>query len=150
MADLGSNPAGGSVAVVVLTWNSVDTIERCLESVLGSDFYVMERLEGTVLGRDVPDGVELGPDAARRLSDRAWDTLVELHDVDVSAAPALASLDKGDGFVHRQVPFHQRIDGALMRRGAAGRDQCDAQAHARGARLLLQLVRQALLKDDLA
>lgn len=73
------------------------------ESVLGSDFYVMERLEGTVLGRDVPDGVDLGPDAARRLCERAWDTLVELHDVDVSAVPGLAALDKGDGFVRRQV-----------------------------------------------
>ncbi len=31
------NPEIGSVAVVVLTWNSADTIERCLESVLRSD-----------------------------------------------------------------------------------------------------------------
>ncbi len=73
------------------------------ESVLGPDFYVMERLEGTVLGRDVPDGVDLGPDTARRLSEHAWDTLVELHEVDVAAVPQLAALDKGDGFVRRQV-----------------------------------------------
>lgn len=72
-------------------------------SVLGADFYVMERLEGTVLGRDLPEGVEIGPDAARRLCDTAWDTLVELHDVDVTAVPELAALDKGEGFVHRQV-----------------------------------------------
>lgn len=73
------------------------------ESVLGADFYVMERLEGTVLGRDVPEGVDLGPDEARRLSEAAWDTLVELHEVDVADVPELAALDKGAGFVRRQV-----------------------------------------------
>lgn len=73
------------------------------ETVLGTDFYVMERLEGVVLGTDVPAELELGPEAARRLCETAWDTLIELHDVDVSSAPGLAALDKGAGFVHRQV-----------------------------------------------
>ena len=73
------------------------------ETVIGAEFYVMERLEGVVLGRDVPDGVELGPDDARGLCETAWDTLVELHDVAVADVPALAALDRGDGFVHRQV-----------------------------------------------
>lgn len=73
------------------------------EAVLGSDFYVMERLEGTVLGRDVPEGTDLGPTAARRLCESAWDTFVELHDVDVTSVPGLATLDRGDGFVRRQV-----------------------------------------------
>lgn len=73
------------------------------ESVLGVDFYVMDRLEGIVLGRDVPEEVDLAPDAARRLCETAWDTLVELHDVDVTAVPGLAALDRGEGFVRRQV-----------------------------------------------
>lgn len=72
-------------------------------SVLGSDFYVMEMLEGLVVGRDLPEGVELSAEQARRLSERALETLVDLHDVDVSAVPDLAALDRGDGFVRRQV-----------------------------------------------
>ncbi|WP_435201632.1 phosphotransferase family protein [Janibacter sp. GS2] len=73
------------------------------ESVLGTDFYVMERLEGVVLGTDVPAEVELGPQTARALCETAWDTLIELHEIDVASAPGLATLDKGAGFVHRQV-----------------------------------------------
>ena len=73
------------------------------EAVLGSDFYVMERLEGVVVGKDLPAGVDLDATAARRLSERAWDALVELHEVDVAAVPELAALDRGDGFVRRQV-----------------------------------------------
>lgn len=71
-------------------------------SVIGSDFYVMERLEGIVLRRDIPR--ELRPDVAtvRRLSERAVDALVELHSVDVEAA-GLGDLDRGDGYVRRQV-----------------------------------------------
>ncbi len=73
------------------------------ESVIGSDFYVMEKLEGTILGRDLPSGVELGPAEATRLCEAALATLVELHEVDVSAVPELATLDRGDGYVRRQV-----------------------------------------------
>lgn len=78
------------------------------ESVLGADFYVMEKLEGTVLDRDVPEDLALGPDAARRLSENALSALIELHEVDVSSSPALAALDKGEGYVHRQVESWQR------------------------------------------
>ena len=37
------------------------------ESVIGSDFYVMERLDGTILRRDLPDGMTLDEDDARTL-----------------------------------------------------------------------------------
>ncbi len=73
------------------------------QTVLGADFYVMEKLEGTVLGRDVPEEVDLGPEAATRLCENALDVLVELHDVDVTRVPGLAALDRGDGYVERQV-----------------------------------------------
>lgn len=73
------------------------------ESVLGADFYVMEKLDGVVLGRDVPEDVDLDADAATRLCENAVDVLVELHDVDVDTVPELASLDRGEGFVERQV-----------------------------------------------
>ena len=37
------------------------------------------------------------------LCGRAWDVLVDLHAVDVAAIPALAALNRGEGYVARQV-----------------------------------------------
>jgi aminoglycoside phosphotransferase (APT) family kinase protein len=70
--------------------------------VIGSDFYVMERLDGTILRRDLPDGLTLSPDDARTLSRNFVDVLVELHSVDPAAA-GLDDLGKGSGYVARQV-----------------------------------------------
>lgn len=70
--------------------------------VLGADFYVMERVEGTILRGRLPKGMELSPEQARALGLRAVDSLVELHQVDVVAA-GLADLGKGLGYVGRQV-----------------------------------------------
>ncbi|MGL6236013.1 MAG: phosphotransferase family protein [Segniliparus sp.] len=72
------------------------------EAVLGSDFYVMERLRGVILRRDLPEGASLSEEQARLLSQRAVDSLVELHKVDPEAA-GLTSLGKGAGYVARQV-----------------------------------------------
>ncbi|GAA2158893.1 phosphotransferase family protein [Pedococcus bigeumensis] len=69
-------------------------------SVLGSDFYVMERLVGTVPRREMP--VELTPAQARALCESMLDVLVELHSVDPAGA-GLDTLGKGDGYVRRQV-----------------------------------------------
>ncbi len=71
------------------------------ESVIGSEFYVMERLEGTIPRRAL--GFEAAPDEVSTLCGRAWDVLVDLHAVDVSAIPSLAALNRGDGYVARQV-----------------------------------------------
>ena len=72
------------------------------DDVIGSQFYVMERLEGTILRRDVPPELGLDRDGVAALCRTAIDTLVALHDVDVEAA-GLAELDRGDGYVRRQV-----------------------------------------------
>jgi aminoglycoside phosphotransferase (APT) family kinase protein len=71
-------------------------------AVIGSDFYVMERLEGTILRRDLPDGMTLSESEARRLCTDVLDRLVELHGVDADAA-GLGDLGKGEGYVARQV-----------------------------------------------
>ncbi|HEY3530478.1 MAG TPA: phosphotransferase family protein [Nocardioides sp.] len=71
------------------------------ESVLGSDFYVMERLPGLILRRDPP--FELAPEAASRLCEDAWEALALLHEVEVSGVPELSSLGRGEGYVGRQV-----------------------------------------------
>ena len=72
------------------------------ESVIGTEFYVMERVEGVIPRRDFPPGVELDEDATRLLCTRALDVLIDLHEVDV-ATTSLAGMDKGDGYVTRQV-----------------------------------------------
>ncbi len=72
------------------------------EAVIGSDFYVMERVDGLILRRDLPEGVELDEAGARALCDVAVDTLVALHGVDHEAA-GLGELAKGWGYVERQV-----------------------------------------------
>jgi aminoglycoside phosphotransferase (APT) family kinase protein len=71
-------------------------------SVIGCDFYVMERIEGTILRSRVPPGLGLDEHAVRGLCESAIDRLVELHAIDPAAA-GLAELGKGEGYVHRQV-----------------------------------------------
>ena len=71
------------------------------ESVIGSEFYVMERLDGTILRRDLP--WPLAEEEASALCAAALDVLVDLHSVDVEASPELARLGRGDGYVARQV-----------------------------------------------
>ncbi|NUR07014.1 MAG: phosphotransferase family protein [Nocardioidaceae bacterium] len=70
--------------------------------VIGSDFYVMDRLDGTILRRDLPPGLDLDADQARTLCRSFVDVLVELHAVDPAAA-GLDELGKGSGYVARQV-----------------------------------------------
>jgi aminoglycoside phosphotransferase (APT) family kinase protein len=70
--------------------------------VLGAEFYVMERLVGTVLRGRLPEGLSLTPEQASGLGRRAFDALLELHGVDVEAA-GLGDLGKGRGYVGRQV-----------------------------------------------
>ncbi|WP_370966891.1 phosphotransferase family protein [Amycolatopsis sp. cg9] len=72
------------------------------ESVLGGDFYVMEKLEGLILRGDLPAGLELSADQARELAGKVVDRLVDLHAVDVGKA-GLADLGKGAGYVERQI-----------------------------------------------
>ncbi len=72
------------------------------DDVIGSEFYVMERVEGTILRRDVPPGLGLDRDGVNALCRTAIDTLVALHEVDL-AVSGLAPLDRGAGYVRRQV-----------------------------------------------
>ena len=71
-------------------------------SVIGSDFYVMERIEGVVPRASMPPDVETGPGPMRALSERLVDLLVQLHAVDAEAV-GLADLGRGAGYVARQV-----------------------------------------------
>jgi aminoglycoside phosphotransferase (APT) family kinase protein len=68
------------------------------QSVMGSDFYVMERVVGDIFRRDVPEGVT--PTDVSVMADSLINGLVKLHAVDASI---LAELNKGPGYVQRQV-----------------------------------------------
>ncbi|MGN6188099.1 MAG: phosphotransferase family protein [Conexibacter sp.] len=70
--------------------------------VLGSDFYVMERVEGVIPRATMPPEVGTDPALLRRLSERFVDTLVQLHAID-PAATGLDAIGRGEGYVARQV-----------------------------------------------
>ncbi len=70
--------------------------------VLGAPFYLMERVEGVILRRRPPAGVELTPAVLRGLSKAFVDTLVELHALDPAAA-GLDDLGRPEGYAERQV-----------------------------------------------
>lgn len=72
------------------------------ESVIGAPFYVMERVLGIVLRRNLPSGFSLPPDTARRLSEAFVDNLARLHSLDYNAI-GLGPLGKPHGYLERQV-----------------------------------------------
>lgn len=81
-------------------------------AVIGSEFYVMERLAGTILRGRVPRELGLDAAGARALCQSAIERLVELHAVDPVGA-GLADLDRGSGYVRRQVEgWSERYRGA--------------------------------------
>ena len=71
-------------------------------SVLGSDFYVMDRVPGTILRTNPPTQLDLSEADTRTLCLRIVDLLVELHGIDPESA-GLSELGRGSGYVARQV-----------------------------------------------
>ncbi len=69
-------------------------------SVIGSDFYVMKKIEGIILRRDLPKDLSLTFQELAFIGDLVIDGLISLHHVD--PAP-LAQLGRGPGYVGRQV-----------------------------------------------
>lgn len=72
------------------------------ESVMGCDFYVMERIVGVIPRQDFPEELLLSPQKTRELCQGFLDKLIELHKVDIKAA-GLDSLGKGEGYITRQI-----------------------------------------------
>jgi aminoglycoside phosphotransferase (APT) family kinase protein len=78
-------------------------LARCDDAeVIGQDFYVMERFDGTILRRDLPPALGLDRDGVHRLCTGFIDRLIELHNVDTTQ-PDLSALGKGEGYIARQV-----------------------------------------------
>jgi aminoglycoside phosphotransferase (APT) family kinase protein len=72
------------------------------DSVLGAPFYVMERVRGVIIRRNLPQELELAPEMARRLSESFIANLAALHKLDY-AALGLNDLGKPQGYLERQV-----------------------------------------------
>lgn len=71
-------------------------------AVLGSDFYVMERVPGVIPRATMPPQIGTDPALMRALGERFVDLLAELHAIDPAGA-GLADLGRGEGYVRRQV-----------------------------------------------
>ncbi|MFC6960889.1 phosphotransferase family protein [Halocatena marina] len=79
-----------------------ETVLACENhDVIGSDFYVMERIRGDVLRAGEPERFQ-HPDARRCIGTELIDTLAAIHTVDVEAV-GLDEFGHPPGFTHRQV-----------------------------------------------
>lgn len=72
------------------------------EAVIGTEFYVMDRLKGIIPRAHMPRELSLTPEITREICLSVVDKLVELHQVDYQQA-GLESIGKGDGYCRRQI-----------------------------------------------
>jgi aminoglycoside phosphotransferase (APT) family kinase protein len=89
---LGLAPAGVRVPKVLSVCED--------ESILGVPFYLMEELEGTVIGDEPPPAIDTPPER-RRLGEELLDGLVQLHAVDWEARGL--TVGKPTGYLERQL-----------------------------------------------
>ena len=72
------------------------------ESLIGTEFYVMEKLNGIIPRKNLPRGLELTRQQVSTLCTNALDSLIRLHQVDYKQA-GLEHLGKGAGYTQRQI-----------------------------------------------
>ena len=71
-------------------------------SLLGVPFYVMDYIDGAVVTTELPPPLDVDPAARRRLAEDLVDTLVEIHEADVSTT-GLAAFARPGNYNERQV-----------------------------------------------
>ena len=105
----GAHDMGREYRVLSQLWRAFDKAPRAVafcadETVIGAEFFLMERRDGVVVRNRVPDmfGGGEDPSANRRLSEVVVDTLAEFHSVDPRAC-GLEDLGHPEGFLERQV-----------------------------------------------
>ncbi len=82
-------------------------------SVLGAEFYVMERVDGLLLEKTIPEDWGWTPQDNEKFCRLFWEKLVELHAVDYNAA-GLGEFGRPQGYVSRQVGgWNKRFEKAL-------------------------------------
>jgi aminoglycoside phosphotransferase (APT) family kinase protein len=72
------------------------------ESVIGREFYVMEKISGIIPRANLPKELILSETEVNTLCKNVIDTLIELHKVDIQST-GLHELGKGIGYCQRQV-----------------------------------------------
>ncbi|APG65490.1 phosphotransferase [Tenacibaculum todarodis] len=72
------------------------------EAVLGSDFYIMEKVEGIILNYKEAKQRNISQAEYKMIANSWLDTLVELHNVDYKSV-GLTDLGRPEGYVERQV-----------------------------------------------
>lgn len=72
------------------------------DSVLGAEFYLMERVQGVILRNTPPKNLELTKDVIRGITEGFIDNLVDLHSLDIHKT-GLINIGKPEGYVNRQV-----------------------------------------------
>ncbi len=72
------------------------------ESVMGCPFYVMERIPGIILRKNLPKGLEFTPKQMRTLCENLLDVQYKLHAIDYKAV-GLDGFGRPEGYVKRQV-----------------------------------------------
>src|SRR5262249_837478 len=72
------------------------------QSVLGADFFIMERRRGEVVRGALPASMRSHRDVGRRIGLALVDAMAELHALDPGAA-GLGDLGKPEGFIERQL-----------------------------------------------
>jgi len=72
------------------------------ESMIGARFYVMERIKGVILRREIPEGMDFSEKVAAGLSESFIRNLADFHAIDYKAV-GLGDLGKPDGYLKRQV-----------------------------------------------
>ena len=87
--------------------HSYDKVPKALlfcedESIIGREFYVMERVEGVILRSKMPKEMHPEPAVMSGIAHSLVETMVDLHKVDYEAA-GLGDLGKPAGYNERQV-----------------------------------------------
>lgn len=72
------------------------------EDIIGSEFYVMRKVEGAVIKDTIPPQWQFTAEDTRRFCIAFWEKLIELHQVDYVAA-GLSDFGKPEGYARRQV-----------------------------------------------
>lgn len=105
----GAHDMSREYRVLSRLWQSFDKAPRAVaycddDSVIGSEFFLMERRDGVVVRGTVPARFGAGEDseANRRLSEVVIDTLAEFHGIDPDSC-GLGELGHPEGFLQRQV-----------------------------------------------
>lgn len=72
------------------------------DSVIGAEFYVMQRIAGVIPRRNMPRGLDLTSEQASQLCRNMLDKLVALHQADLESS-GLGDFGKGSGYAERQI-----------------------------------------------